>query len=220
MKVAVLGPKGSFSEEAALKRYGPNIEIVYAKSFDEVAKLVSKGKVDNGIIPCETTQGGPIIEAFDAIQNNRVFITEEIEMEPEFYMLTKEDDSKLKTVGSHPQGLLAAKDFLDYNFPQLERHETSSTSEAACIASKDPTFAAIASKSSSEEYELHRLHKIPPIKEEKLKKGNVYVYGGKSGKMITVIDVVDLKCKEYPEVIEELFQKHKKNHDYLHFKFT
>ena len=127
MKVAVLGPKGSFSEEAALKIYGPSIKIVYAKTFDEVAKLVSNRKVDNGVIPRETTQGGIITEAFDAILNNEVYVTGKFEIKPEFYMLAKEDDSKLKTVGSHPQGLLAAKSFLDYNFPQLKRQETSST---------------------------------------------------------------------------------------------
>ncbi|MFH1473432.1 MAG: prephenate dehydratase domain-containing protein [Candidatus Aenigmatarchaeota archaeon] len=214
MKVALLGPPGSFSEEAALEYYGPDIEIVYASGFDEMVKLVDEKKVDGYFIPTETSRGGMITEARDAILKSDAKIVGKYDFEPQFYMFAKEDNPNLKSIGSHPQGLIASRDFLDKNYPQLTRIKTSSTSEAARLASEDPTLAAISSKRAGEIYNLQELHKIPIIKFEP-KKGSICVYAGNPKSLQEIIppNGRDLgggleKCGE---TLEKLLEKYRKN---------
>ncbi len=206
MKIAVLGPRGSFSEEAALERYGQNIKLLYGRNLSEVAKLVATGKAEHGLIPFETSEGGVNPQAVKALASYPVYITTSSLFNPIFYLLAKEDESKLRIVRSHQQGLIAANKFLDEKFPYLVRRETSSTSKAAYLASKNPTVGAITSQRAAEIYGLNILHTIPSEhKELPNPKARIIVYNRKTE---TVEEVVNLPGVEFVvEAFDRIFRR-------------
>ncbi|MFH1473372.1 MAG: prephenate dehydratase domain-containing protein [Candidatus Aenigmatarchaeota archaeon] len=227
MKIAILGPPESFSEEALykfLKKHPKkyckgDIEIVYTKSFEEATKLVSNKKVEGSLIPVETTYGGSITEAWDAIIKNNVYIVGEIEIDPQFFMFAKEKNAKLMSVGSHPQAFIASEKFLEKNYPCLERIETNSTSEAAQMASKDPALAAICSKRAGQINNLQELHKIP-VEKFKQPKNSIVVYAGNPKKLQEIYLLKKDEIKNYPKIAEELLRKHNGENEAVDLKFN
>lgn len=158
-KVAVLGPGGSFSEEVALNKFGDDVELVYTKNITKAFSLVENGKADCGIVPVETTQT-IVQETLDAIERyHSIFITGEIDFEPQFYLVGKRK-SGIKKIGSKLEALKACEKYLDAHFPGIPVEAMPSTSDAAERASEDPTYAAIASKRAAQIYGLKLLQSI------------------------------------------------------------
>lgn len=203
--VAVLGPQASFSEEAAIRLHGKDIEIIYAETFDGVAVLVERKEADCGIIPIETTKGGIIPEALEALMDHPINITGEIIFEPQFCLLGKGEIKKIKRIGSKQQALVACKKYLDENFPGVAREETSSTSHAAELASKDPTYAAIASERAAEIYGLKVLYQFPVEEGKKLTQPGfrMFVYNRESRTVETVVEGDMPDVSKLPKIIEK-----------------
>src|SRR5690625_2349412 len=59
-RVAYIGPKGTFSEQAALEHFGHYLERRSCPSFDEVFRLVEAVPIDYGSVPVANTNGGGV----------------------------------------------------------------------------------------------------------------------------------------------------------------
>ncbi len=168
-RAAVLGPAGSFSEEAAIEQFGRDIVCIYGKDFNELLDIVERKEADVAILPLRTSQGGPVGEALDAMANHSLYITCEWDFTPTYCLLGKNKMREVKTIGSHRQALIVFEEYLDRKFPNVCRVETPSTSYAAELASNDPSFVAIASPSSAKRYRLKTIHEIKSPKETEWK---------------------------------------------------
>ena len=72
MKIAYLGPKGTFSEEAAVRYFiEDNVEPIMYSSIFEVLEAVDEGKVDKGIVPIENALGGRASGSIAIIRKSR-----------------------------------------------------------------------------------------------------------------------------------------------------
>lgn len=60
MKISYLGPNGTFSEQAALKYFGPINDFYLGETIFDVIGAVGEAKVDKGIVPLENTIEGTI----------------------------------------------------------------------------------------------------------------------------------------------------------------
>ena len=67
VRVAFLGPAGTFSHLAAIRQFGALVELVPALSIREVFELTERGRAHFGIAPVENTIEGPVSESFDAL---------------------------------------------------------------------------------------------------------------------------------------------------------
>ena len=68
MKVAYLGPQGTFSEEAAFRYFrGENVQFVRCESIPEVIEAVGEHRVDKGIAPLENMMEGTINMTIDSL---------------------------------------------------------------------------------------------------------------------------------------------------------
>lgn len=158
LNIAVVGPKGSFSERAGLEFAGKDANFIYVKDPKSIFDLVEEDKkVNCGIVPVEDSILGDIPEVLDLFRTHDVHIVHELYLEVTYALLGKEDIDKLKAVGSHPRALELCRKYLDTDLPHLSRQLTYSTSEAARLASEDPTFGAIAGKHAAEIYGLNVL---------------------------------------------------------------
>ncbi|MBC7114143.1 MAG: prephenate dehydratase [Archaeoglobi archaeon] len=152
MRVGVLGPQGTYSEKAALKKF-PRESLVYFKSITEIVERVSRGELERGVIPVENSLEGGVSETLDALVEYDVGVVDEILLEIRHCLVAK-DDSEITVILSHPQALAQCRKFLNSRFPNVELREATSTMHAAKIAQEIKGVAAIAPCDSAEKYGL------------------------------------------------------------------
>ncbi len=71
LRIAFLGPAGSYSHLASVKKFGSSVEHVPVTDIAAVFKEVDRGHADLGLVPIENSTVGGIIESMDAFLENR-----------------------------------------------------------------------------------------------------------------------------------------------------
>lgn len=77
-RVAYLGPKGTFSEQASVQFFGSSIEHVPCVSFDEVFQAATAGTADFGVVPVENSSEGVVTRSLDLLLQSPLHIVGEI----------------------------------------------------------------------------------------------------------------------------------------------
>jgi len=179
--VAYLGPQGSFSHQAAYNEFGGSSELIPVSSFEEIFEEVENGRASFGIVPVENTIGGSVGIVLDLLSRSELPIIAELYERINHFLLSKSGDIKdIKIVASHPQPVAQCKKWLNKNLPGAEILETSSTAEAARLASKRKNLAAIASEYSASIYKLGVVQKN--IEENSQNTTRFFVIGNKPNK--------------------------------------
>jgi prephenate dehydratase len=163
VKVAYLGPEGTFTEEAALAfpwtGPGQAVELLAASTIPEVIQLVAQGDCEFGCIPIENSIEGSVNQTLDALAfaSGGVEIVGEI-VRPIRHALLASDDTSLMQVTdvvSHPHAAAQCRDWLAANTPEARVHAANSTAEAARTASTNGAgWAAIGTKLAGSIYGL------------------------------------------------------------------
>lgn len=160
LKVAFLGPEGTFSEIAVVKRFGYDVDKIYTNSIPDIFKEVSKGKADIGIVPIENSYSGVVAQTLDSFVDSHLKIMGELFLRVHHSLLSGESSiENVKRIYSHPQALSQCKDWIENNLQGVEIIETSSTAEASRIASTEPYSASIGNEILSRKYNLNILAK-------------------------------------------------------------
>ena len=155
MKVAYLGPPGTFSEIAALQHFGAGIEAVPCLSFDEVFRAAEAGTVDFGVVPVENSSEGAVNRSLDLMLSTTLKICGETSVDVHHSLMTLAGNMDgITRVCAHPQALAQCVGYLDRNFPSLERIPVSSNAEGARMASQNAATAGIASAIAAQRYGL------------------------------------------------------------------
>lgn len=162
MKVGVLGPSGTSSDEVASTWFKGKFEVVTYQTISEVAKAVAEGEVDSGIIPVESLREGPVGEALDALAWADIKIGAEI-VKPISYSLLAVKGARIANIAqvlSHPQALAQCREFLRKKLPNAEPIDTTSTAKAAeqVAKNKNPRTAAIGPRNLAKLYGLQILY--------------------------------------------------------------
>ena len=74
MTVAYLGPNGTFSEEAALKRFGSAITEIACDSIDDVFRTVESDMASYGVVPVENSSEGAVGRTMDLLLQTTLLI--------------------------------------------------------------------------------------------------------------------------------------------------
>lgn len=157
--VGYLGPRGTYSEEVALKLYknltGRFIFIPY-NGIDSVIRAVNAGEVSEGVVPVENSVEGSVNITLDSMAHDvNLVITREIIQPIRNNLLVKHGTKEIKTIISHPQPLAQCRQYLAKYFPEAELKPVESTAKAAyLVASEVKNCAAIASAQAGEIYGL------------------------------------------------------------------
>jgi chorismate mutase/prephenate dehydratase len=151
IRVGYLGPEGTFTHEAARRRFGACAEYVPCTTFEDVFRETERKSVDYGVVGIENSTAGSVVSTLDALMESRVQVCAEIELPISQHLLSHGDLSQIKTVHSHPQGLAQCRRWLSENLPHAELVEESSTAHAVRVA-VEPTIAAIGPEIAGEIY--------------------------------------------------------------------
>jgi chorismate mutase/prephenate dehydratase len=155
-RVAFLGPKGTFSEQAALGFFGSSIEAIPCTSIDEVFRATAAGSAQFGVVPVENSTEGAVSRSLDLFLQSPVHIVGETSLLIRHNLLRQHNDlSGIEVVLAHPQALAQCQGWLNTHLPNAERRAVSSNAEGARLATTEPTWAAIASERAATEFGLH-----------------------------------------------------------------
>jgi chorismate mutase/prephenate dehydratase len=155
MRIAFLGPEGTFTQEAALKHFGHSVQTRPLGAIDEVFREVESGNAHFGVVPVENSTEGVINHTLDMFMVSTLKICGEVELPIHHHLAGKLTDAKsAKRVLSHQQSLAQCREWLDANLPGIERIAVSSNAEAARLAAGDASAVAIAGEQAARLYGL------------------------------------------------------------------
>lgn len=160
LRVAFLGPAGSFTQTAALKHFGHSVHTVPFATIDEVFREVEAGSVNYGVVPVENSSEGVVNHTLDSFMGSSLRIIGEVELRIHHHFLVSEGTQvdSISRIYSHQQSLAQCRKWLDAHFPQVERVAVSSNSEAARRIKGEWHSAAIAGETAAELYQLRKLY--------------------------------------------------------------
>lgn len=155
VRVAYLGPEGTFSHVAARQQFGSQAELAPVATIGDVFTDVERGRADLGVVPVENTTEGVVTQTLDAFAERDLTICGEVLLRISHHLLTRTGRREnVKRVASIPQAFAQCRLWLERNLPGTERVETASTAAAARLASEDPTVAAIGNQLAAETWGL------------------------------------------------------------------
>lgn len=158
LRVACLGPVGSYSCEAAVSLVGSTSEIVPAVTMNESVRMTEAGDTDAALIPIENSIEGSVMEAHKLLTQTNLRIIAETEHQIQHCLLSKAKNlEQVKTVYGHQQALCQCREWLRSHMPKVELSVQPSTSRAAELSVSDTTTAAVASGKLASKLELRVL---------------------------------------------------------------
>jgi chorismate mutase / prephenate dehydratase len=158
LAVAYLGPRGTYSQEAAIRHFGGSVETRSCTTIDDVFKQVETGATGYGVVPVENSTEGAIGRTLDLLLTTPAKVCGEIMLPVRQCLMSKAKQlAAIKKVYSHTQSLAQCQHWLAKNLPGAERIAVVSNAEAALLAARDSKSAAIASKTAADIYKLHLL---------------------------------------------------------------
>jgi prephenate dehydratase len=167
VKIAYLGPVGTYSETAALA-YANSLppqphQLISYPSIALALRSVVQNQADLAVVPVENSTEGSVVMTLDALwQLPGLQIQQELVLPISHALLSRGRSLiEIKTVYSHPQALAQCQKWLENNLPTVPIIPTNSTTEAIQILDKEPNAAAIASPRAAKLYQVPIL--VQPI---------------------------------------------------------
>ncbi|HAF91296.1 MAG TPA: chorismate mutase, partial [Pseudomonas sp.] len=123
LRVAYLGPEGTFSQAAALKHFGHSVISQPMAAIDEVFREVVAGAVNFGVVPVENSTEGAVNHTLDSFLEHDIVICGEVELRIHHHLLVGENTKtdRITRIYSHAQSLAQCRKWLDSHYPNVER---------------------------------------------------------------------------------------------------
>jgi chorismate mutase / prephenate dehydratase len=159
LKIAYLGPEGTFTQSAVFKHFGHSVHALAVPTIDEVFQEVESGTADFGVAPIENSSEGTVnIHTLDMFLTSPLKICGEIELRIHQHLMGRMQDIKhIKRVCSHPQSLAQCRGWLAQHLPDVEKVPVVSNAEAARRARDEEGTAALAGEAAAKVYGLRVL---------------------------------------------------------------
>ena len=158
LKVAFLGPEGTFTQQAVFKQFGHSVRPLPISSIDEVFHEVEAGVADFGVVPVENSTEGTVNHTLDMFLTSPLHVCGEVELRIRQHLMGRMSDLRqVERICSHQQSLAQCRGWLAEFLPQVERISVASNAEAARRARDEAGTAAIAGEAAAEVYGLNVL---------------------------------------------------------------
>ena len=155
LKVAFLGPEGTFTQAAVLTHFGHSVRALPLVSIDEVFHEVEAGNADFGVVPIENSTEGTVNHTLDRFLTSPLKICGEVELRIHHFLMGSMNSlGRIVRICSHPQALAQCRAWLDDHLPNVEQVPVSSNAEGARRARDEKGTAAIAGDTAAEVYGL------------------------------------------------------------------
>ena len=158
MKIAYLGPAGTFTEDALREAArGSDFEPLRTPTVHDAILAVERAEADRALVPFENSIEGSVRTTLDtlAFDTSEVTIVGEYDFAVRAMLIAREpiDLSQVEGVLSHPQPLAQCARFLREHLPAAERQSVESTAEAVRIVSQsEAPWTAIGAQAAADLY--------------------------------------------------------------------
>ncbi len=159
LRVAFLGPEGTFSHQAALSHFGSATTLLPVATIPDVFQETEVGRADYGIVPIENSTEGAVTFSLDSFVDSDLKACAEFRLEIHQAVLSRVPLNEVTVVYSHPQALAQCRAWLRAHLPSVPVVEAASTVGAAEQASREPNAAAIAPEVAASIYGLDVLER-------------------------------------------------------------
>lgn len=156
MRIAYLGPAGTFTEDALREALEPGAEFepLRTPTVHDAILAVEQGEAERALVPFENSIEGSVRSTLDtlAFEAERVTIVGEHDFTVRAMLMAREalELDRIVAVLSHPQPLAQCARFLRENVPKAERRSVSSTAEAVrTVGESGQPWAAIGAQSAA-----------------------------------------------------------------------
>jgi prephenate dehydratase len=155
MKIAYLGPAGTFTEDALVEAWGQeSFEPLRTPTVHDAIVAVEQGDADRALVPFENSIEGSVRSTLDtlAFEAKAVSIVGEHDFEVRAHLIAREATGmeQIEAVLSHPQPLAQCARFLREELPGVERRAVSSTAAAVRMVGESVRpWAAIGARSAA-----------------------------------------------------------------------
>jgi chorismate mutase / prephenate dehydratase len=155
LKVAFLGPEGTFTQTAVLTHFGHSVRALPLASIDEVFHEVEAASADFGVVPIENSTEGTVNHTLDRFLLSPLKICGEVELRIHHHLMGLMNSlGRVVRICSHPQSLAQCRAWLEEHLPNVEQVPVSSNAEGARRARDEKGTAAIAGETAAEVYGL------------------------------------------------------------------
>lgn len=154
-RVAFQGERGAFSEEAALKLLGPEIELVPRRTFADLFSSFESGLADYLLAPVENSIAGVVQPSADLSRSNSLRVLDEVEIKIEQHLIGCPGTTleEIETVESHPVAIAqCTRFFATHSKLKPVVADDTAGSVARVVRLRDPKLAAIAGQRAAEIY--------------------------------------------------------------------
>ncbi len=157
LRVAFLGPAGTYTEEALLASAPPGVQPEPRSTVYETVMAVQDGETERAVVPIENSLEGGVAATLDALagEADRVRIAAEVVHPIHHHLIAGRplELGAVERVLSHPQATAQCSRFLRERLPEAERVAATSTAEAVRRVGDSPEpWAALGSRLSAQLY--------------------------------------------------------------------
>jgi prephenate dehydratase len=158
MRIAYLGPRGTFSEDAVTAAIGSaEVDLAPAATVYDAILAVREGEADRALVPFENSIEGAVTATLDtlAFDADGVTLVGEYDLPISHCLIGREEMAleEIEAVISHPQPSAQCARFIRENLPQAEVRAATSTAEAVrIVAESDRPWAALGAESAAGVY--------------------------------------------------------------------
>ncbi len=147
VRVGYLGPPGTFTHEATLRKFGASATMVACGTIEEVFREAERGNVEYGVIPVENSTAGSVVPTLEAFLESSLQVCAEIELPIVHNLFSRGQLSEIRRVYSHPQSFAQCRRWLAEHLPQAEQVTVASNSLAVKIVAANDVGEAAPSDS-------------------------------------------------------------------------
>lgn len=143
LKIAFLGPAGTWTHQAAIGKFGASVEYAAMESLEEVFDAVARRQANYGVVPIENTAEGAAVHTLDLFADSPLHICAQMLLRIENCLMARGPREEIKTIYSNAAVFAQCRQWLQRHFPKVDLVEVPSTTRAAEIASRTPHSAAL-----------------------------------------------------------------------------
>ena len=159
LKIAYLGPAGTWTHQAAINKFGHSVEFQPQPSFADVFEQVERKHADYGVVPIENSTEGAVTHTLDLFADSPLKIYGQVMLSIENNLMAKCQREEINKFYTHPQVIAQCRGWLHKHFRDIQTVESSSTAAAAEIVAKEPNSAVLGGALLAEMYGLDVLEK-------------------------------------------------------------
>lgn len=152
ISIAYLGPIYSFSYMAAAKYFGMGAKLVPVNTISAAFEEVQRRQSTFAVVPVENNTDGRIVDTLGMFAKSPVRVCGEILLPIHHCLVGNCDRNDIREIHSKAQPLSQCRHWLATHLPNAKLVEVASSAEAASIAAKSQSVAAIASREAAIHY--------------------------------------------------------------------